>query len=100
MQATMKALVLRQHGSLDALEVITDRPLPRASAGHVVIRVRASLALALRDQIICRKWFIGFRERPGRGLIGPRILHRLVGLLGPCRHRAHRLKRRQCKQPV
>ncbi len=42
MQATMKALVLRQHGSLDALEVITDRPLPRASAGHVVIRVRAS----------------------------------------------------------
>jgi NADPH:quinone reductase-like Zn-dependent oxidoreductase len=39
---TMKALVLRRHGGLDALEVIDDHPLPRASDGHVVIRVRAS----------------------------------------------------------
>jgi NADPH:quinone reductase-like Zn-dependent oxidoreductase len=38
----MKALVLRRHGGLDALEVIDDHPLPRASDGHVVIRVRAS----------------------------------------------------------
>ncbi|MSQ21493.1 MAG: SDR family NAD(P)-dependent oxidoreductase [Betaproteobacteria bacterium] len=42
MQTTMRALVLKQHGSLDALEVIADRPLPRATNGHVVIRVRAS----------------------------------------------------------
>jgi NADPH:quinone reductase-like Zn-dependent oxidoreductase len=42
MQATMKALILKQHGTLDALEVVTDRPLPRATNGHVVIRVRAS----------------------------------------------------------
>jgi NADPH:quinone reductase-like Zn-dependent oxidoreductase len=42
MQATMKALVLKQHGSLDALEVVHNRPLPRATSGHVVIRVRAS----------------------------------------------------------
>jgi NADPH:quinone reductase-like Zn-dependent oxidoreductase len=39
---TMKALILRRHGGLDALEVIDDHPLPRASDGHVVIRVRAS----------------------------------------------------------
>jgi NADPH:quinone reductase-like Zn-dependent oxidoreductase len=39
---TMKALVLRQHGDLDALQVIEDHPVPRADDGHVVIRVRAS----------------------------------------------------------
>jgi NADPH:quinone reductase-like Zn-dependent oxidoreductase len=38
----MKALVLRQHGGLENLEVVTDRPVPRASDGHVVIRVKAS----------------------------------------------------------
>src|SRR5262245_36421080 len=41
-QKTMKALVLRKHGGLDELEVVTDHPLPAAVAGHVVIRVRAS----------------------------------------------------------
>jgi alcohol dehydrogenase len=39
---TMKALVLRQHGDLDALQVVDDHPAPRADEGHVVIRVRAS----------------------------------------------------------
>jgi alcohol dehydrogenase len=39
---TMKALVLRKHGGLDDLEVVSDYPVPQASAGQVVIRVRAS----------------------------------------------------------
>jgi alcohol dehydrogenase len=39
---TMKALVLRQHGTLDDLNVVDDYPVPQAAEGHVVIRVRAS----------------------------------------------------------
>ncbi len=39
---TMKALLLRRHGGLDELELVQDHPLPRATEGHVVIRVRAS----------------------------------------------------------
>ena len=38
----MKALVLRKHGTLDELQVVTDYPRPQAAEGHVVIRVRAS----------------------------------------------------------
>ncbi|MGC1780041.1 MAG: alcohol dehydrogenase catalytic domain-containing protein, partial [Xanthobacteraceae bacterium] len=38
----MKALVLRQHGSLDDLEVAADYPTPRPGDGDVVIRVRAA----------------------------------------------------------
>ena len=38
----MKALVLRKHGTLDNLEVVTDYPTPKATDGHVVIRVRAA----------------------------------------------------------
>ena len=38
----MKALVLRQHGGLENLEVATDHPMPQTTDGHVVIRVRAS----------------------------------------------------------
>jgi NADPH:quinone reductase-like Zn-dependent oxidoreductase len=38
----MKALVLRKHGGLDDLEVVTDHPRPSATEGHVVIRVGAS----------------------------------------------------------
>src|SRR5438132_13019418 len=38
----MKALLLRKHGGLDDLEVVNDHPLPSATDGHVVIRVRAS----------------------------------------------------------
>src|SRR5246127_2448339 len=41
-QKTMRALVLRQHGDLDALQVVDDHPVPRADDGHVVIRVHAS----------------------------------------------------------
>src|SRR6201991_2683229 len=42
MTATMRALVLREHGDLDKLNVIEDHPMPVADAGHVVIRVGAS----------------------------------------------------------
>ena len=38
----MRALVLRQHGTLDDLEVVDDYPTPQAIDGHVVIRVRAA----------------------------------------------------------
>ncbi len=38
----MKALVLRQHGSIDDLEVAADYPTPRPGDGEVVIRVRAA----------------------------------------------------------
>ena len=39
---TMKALVLRKHGGLEELAVVSDYPVPQAIDGHVVIRVRAS----------------------------------------------------------
>jgi len=39
---TMKALVLKQHGDLDQLEVRADYPIPAVRPGHVVIRVGAS----------------------------------------------------------
>jgi len=39
---SMRALVLRRHGSIKDLEVVGDYPAPRAITGHVVIRVRAS----------------------------------------------------------
>jgi NADPH:quinone reductase-like Zn-dependent oxidoreductase len=39
---TMRALVLRKHGGLDDLEVVSNYPVPKATEGHVVIRVRAS----------------------------------------------------------
>src|SRR2546429_1021032 len=38
----MRALVLRQHGGLDNLDVVMHYPVPSATPGHVVIRVRAS----------------------------------------------------------
>jgi NADPH:quinone reductase-like Zn-dependent oxidoreductase len=38
----MRALVLRQHGTLDDLDVVSDYPTPTAVDGHVVIRVRAA----------------------------------------------------------
>src|SRR5579863_5238854 len=42
MSETMKALLLRQHGGLENLELVTGHPRPKAKAGSVVIRVRAS----------------------------------------------------------
>jgi NADPH:quinone reductase-like Zn-dependent oxidoreductase len=42
MSETMRALLLRQHGGLENLQVVTDHPKPKARAGAVVIRVRAS----------------------------------------------------------
>ena len=39
---TMKALVLRRHGDLQDLDVVTDHPVPQVIEGHVVIRVKAS----------------------------------------------------------
>ncbi len=41
-RTTMRALILRRHGGLSDLEVVDDHPLPRATEGHVVVRVRAS----------------------------------------------------------
>src|SRR3972149_928244 len=38
----MRSLVLRRHGGIGELEVVPDSPAPKAIAGHVVIRVRAS----------------------------------------------------------
>ena len=38
----MKAQLPRQHGGLENLEVVTDKQIPRAIEGHVLIRVRAS----------------------------------------------------------
>ncbi|WP_197022074.1 MULTISPECIES: zinc-binding dehydrogenase [Bordetella] len=38
----MKALVLTEHGGLDRLAVVTDKPVPAVTPGHVVIRVKAS----------------------------------------------------------
>jgi NADPH:quinone reductase-like Zn-dependent oxidoreductase len=38
----MKALVLQRHGGLQDLDVVLDYPTPRATDGHVVIRVRAA----------------------------------------------------------
>lgn len=42
MSKTMKALLLSEHGGLEQLRVVTDKPVPVATEGHVVIRVRAS----------------------------------------------------------
>ncbi|KNC16015.1 zinc-binding dehydrogenase [Pseudomonas sp. RIT-PI-a] len=42
MSTTMKALVLDEHGDLDRLHVVTDKPIPAVAAGHVLIRVGAS----------------------------------------------------------
>ena len=39
---TMRALVLRKHGGLEDLDVVSDHPVPQVVEGHVVIRVRAS----------------------------------------------------------
>ena len=39
---TMRALLLRKHGGLEQLGVVSDHPVPVATEGHVVIRVRAS----------------------------------------------------------
>ena len=39
---TMRALVLRKHGTRDDLALVTDYPRPQPVDGHVVIRVRAS----------------------------------------------------------
>src|SRR3954453_17292324 len=39
---TMKALLLRKHGGLEELQVVSDHPVPAAVEGHVVIRVGAT----------------------------------------------------------
>lgn len=38
----MKAVVLKEHGGLEKLQLVTDFPDPEATAGHVVIRVGAT----------------------------------------------------------
>src|SRR5579883_1985312 len=42
MSETMRALLLRQHGGLENLQLVNDYPRPKARPGSVVIRVRAS----------------------------------------------------------
>ncbi len=42
MTKTMKALLLKQHGDVSDLQVVTDYPVPSAKPGEVVIRVGAS----------------------------------------------------------
>ncbi|SHI07553.1 alcohol dehydrogenase [Pollutimonas bauzanensis] len=42
MPRTMKALVLNAHGDFDQLSLVADKPVPEVTAGHVLIRVRAS----------------------------------------------------------
>ena len=42
MSESMRALVLRQHGGLENLELVKAHPKPGARAGSAVIRVRAS----------------------------------------------------------
>jgi NADPH:quinone reductase-like Zn-dependent oxidoreductase len=39
---TMKALLLRRHGDLQDLDVVSDYPVPQAGEGQAVIRVKAS----------------------------------------------------------
>lgn len=38
----MKALVLKRHGGLEDLELVSDYPIPTVKESHVVVRVRAS----------------------------------------------------------
>lgn len=38
----MQALVLDAHGTLDQLRLVSDKPVPQADPGHVVVRVGAS----------------------------------------------------------
>ncbi len=38
----MKALILKEHGGLDNLELVNDKPLPVAGEGEVLVRVKAS----------------------------------------------------------
>jgi len=38
----MKALLLDAHGTIDQLRLVSDKPVPSADAGHVVVRVGAS----------------------------------------------------------
>src|SRR5581483_1221601 len=42
MSETMRALLLRQHGGLENLQLVNDHPKPTAKPGSDVIRVRAS----------------------------------------------------------
>lgn len=42
MPRSMKALVLNAHGDFDQLSLVTDKQVPEVTAGHVLIRVRAS----------------------------------------------------------
>ena len=41
-EKSMRALVLREHGSLDKLEFVADYPKPTIKDGHVIIKVGAS----------------------------------------------------------
>ena len=60
---TMKALLLRKHGGLDDLDVVSDHPVPRAAEGHVVIRVRAAFASVTADRQVRVERTVGSDDR-------------------------------------
>ncbi len=51
----MKAIIFRQHGSLDGLEYVEDFPMPEVGPEEALIRVRYA-ALNRLDQFVVRGW--------------------------------------------
>ncbi|MFN2166824.1 MAG: zinc-binding dehydrogenase [Anaerolineae bacterium] len=51
----MKAIIFRQHGTLDALEYVEDMPVPEVGPGEVLVRVSFA-ALNRLDQFVVRGW--------------------------------------------
>ena len=103
----MRAVVLREHGGLDQLQYVTDFPDPVATAGHVVIRVRATsfnyhdvftvrgmpgikvpmpmiIGLDLAGEIIATGPGVSGWEKGDRVLVNP--LNKDKGLMGEMMH--------------
>lgn len=103
----MRAVVLREHGGLDQLQYVTDFPDPIATAGHVVIRVRATsfnyhdvftvrgmpgikvpmpmiIGLDLAGEIIATGPGVSGWEKGDRVLVNP--LNKDKGLMGEMMH--------------
>ena len=51
----MKAIIFRQHGSLDALEYVENMPMPEIGPEEVLVRVHFA-ALNRLDQFVVRGW--------------------------------------------
>lgn len=104
----MKAMVLRQHGTIDDLELVADFPDPKVIEGHVVIRTRATsfnyhdvftvrgmpgikvpfpmiIGLDLAGEILEVGPGVNAQWKPGdRVLVNP--LNRVKGLMGEMMH--------------